>query len=194
MGFRGIKWFTKIKAKGRNIRKIIIPFLFLFLTFLYSCSEKSETATDLINKASALWNGKEFAEPQKAIEYLNKAITLQPDNDAAYNMRGNIYGALGQQQKAIEDFSKAIQLNPTNADYFNNRGSIYNKLGQYQQAIKDFDEAILFDSNVAAFYNNRGGVQLRHGDKKIGCLDAQKACALKFCDLLEWAKKEGICN
>lgn len=175
------------------MRKIIVP-VFLVLIFLCSCSEKSETAADWINKANALWNGKGFNEPQKAIEYLNKAIKLQPDNDAAYNLRGNIYGALDKRQLAIDDFSKAIQLNPTNADYFNNRGNIYNKLGQYQQAIEDFDKAILFDSNVATFYNNRGGTHLRHGDKKIGCLDVQKACALKYCDALEWAKKEGYCR
>jgi len=172
----------------------IIILILLFITFLCSCSEKSETAADWINKANALWNGKGFNEPQKAIEYLNKAIKLQPDNAETYSMRGNVYSSLGQNQLAIDDFSKAIKLNPTNADYFNNRGSIYNKLGQYQQAIKDFDEAILFDSNVASFYNNRGGVHLRHGDKKTGCLDVQKACALKFCDALEWAKKEGYCR
>ena len=72
--------------------------------------------------------------------------------------------------------------------------TIYNKLGQYQQAIEDFDEAILFDSNVATFYNNRAAVHLKHGDKKIGCLDAERACVLKYCATLEWAKKEGYCR
>ena len=168
--------------------------IFLFLTLLCSCSVKNETAADWINKADALWNGKEYTKPQKAIEYLSKAIKLQPDNDAAYNIRGNIYGILGQSQQAIDDFSKAIQLNPTNADYFNNRGSIYNKIGHYQQAIKDFDEAILYDSNAATFYNNKAAVHLKHGDKKIGCLDAERACVLKYCATMEWAKKEGYCR
>jgi len=175
------------------MRKIIVP-IFLILIFLCSCSGKSETAGDCVNKANALWNGKEFTEPQKAIEYLNKAIKLQTNNAETYSMRGNVYSSIGKNQLAIDDFSKAIKLNPTNADYFNNRGSIYNKLGQYQQAIEDFDEAILFDSNVATFYNNRAAVHLKHGDKKIGCLDVRKACALKYCDALEWAKKEGYCR
>ena len=173
--------------------RIIVP-IFLLLTFLCSCSEKSETAAEWINKANALWNGKEFSEPQKAIEYLNNAIKLQPNNADIYNLRGNIYGKLGQNQLAIDDFSKSIQLNPNNPDDYNNRGSIYNKIGQYQQAIEDFNEAIRLNPNDALFYNNRGAIHLRHGNKILGCLDAQKACALKFCEALEWAKKEGYCR
>lgn len=175
------------------MRRIIVA-IFIFLSFLCSCSEKSETAVDWINKADTLWHGGKYTEPQKAIEYLSKAIELQPDNSDIYNRRGSIYLTIGQNQLAINDFDKAIRLNPANAEYYNNRGSIYEKTGRYQQAIKDFDEAIHLDSNTAIFYNNRGTVQLDHGDKKTGCTDAHKACELKFCELLEWAKKEGYCR
>jgi len=172
----------------------IIIFIFLSLVFLCSCSNKTEQAADLINKADALINEKGISKPQKALEYLNKAIELQPDNASAYGIRGYIYFSLEKYQQAIDSFSKAIQLNPTKAEYFNSRGAIYNKISQYEKAIDDFNQAILFDSNDAAFYNNRGTVQLKHGDKKIGCLDAEKACVLKSCDLLDWAKKEGYCR
>lgn len=175
------------------MQRFIVP-IFLFITFLYSCSGNSEQAADLINKANALISEKEFNEPQKAIEYLTKAIKLQPDNPDTYNMRGSIYMTTGKNQLAYDDFNKAIKLNPTNADYHNNRGTLYEKTGHYQHAIKDFDEAILYNSNAATFYNNRGSVHLRHGDKQIGCLDAQRACELKNCDLLEWAKKKGYCR
>ena len=171
----------------------IIP-IFIVLALLWSCPGQSETAADLLSKADASLNGKDIHELQKTIEDLTKSIKQQPDNDAAYNIRGIIYFTLGQNQLAIDDFSKAIQLNPTNADYFNSRGMVYNKLGQYQQAIKDFDEAILFDPNVGTFYNNRGEVHLKHSDKNIGCLDAEKACKLNSCDLLKWAKKKKICK
>ena len=175
------------------MHKIIIP-IFLFLSFLYSCSGKREAAADLINKANALLSEKEFKEPQKAIEYLTKAIQLQPDNADTYNMRGSIYMTTDKNQLAYDDFNKAIQLNPMNADYYNNRGTVYEKTRHYKEAIKDFDEAILYDSNASQFYNNRGSVHLEHGDKKIGCLDAERACVLKYCDLLTWAKKKGYCH
>ena len=175
------------------MHRIIIP-IFLVLTFLCSCSGKSETAVDWVNKANALWNGKEFNEPQKAIEYLNKAIKLQPNNSETYNMRGNIYFNLGQNQFALDDFSKAIHLNPNNADTYNNRGSVYDKLGQYQHEIEDFNDAIRLNPNDALFYNNRASAYLHQGNKILGCLDLQKACAMKFCNALEWAKREGYCR
>lgn len=92
------------------MHRIIIS-IFLFLVILCSCSDKSEQAADLINKADALLSEKEFKEPQKAIEYLTKAIELQPDNDYTYNMRGSIYMTTGKNQLAYDDFNKAIQLN-----------------------------------------------------------------------------------
>ncbi|OQC18337.1 MAG: TPR repeat-containing protein YrrB [Firmicutes bacterium ADurb.Bin080] len=175
------------------MHKTIIP-IFLLLISLYSCSGNSEKAEDLISKANALINEKGINEPQRALEYLNKAIELQPDNASAYSIRGYIYFSLEKYQQAIDSFNKAIQLNPTKAEYYNSRGTVYRKISQYEKAIEDFNQAILFDSNDAVFYNNRGGVHLRHGDKKIGCLDAERACVLKFCDVLEWAKKEGYCR
>jgi len=81
------------------VHRIIIS-IFLFLVILCSCSDKSEQAADLINKADALLSEKEFKEPQKAIEYLTKAIELQPDNDYTYNMRGSIYMTTGKNQLA----------------------------------------------------------------------------------------------
>jgi len=37
------------------------------------------TAVDCLYKAYALWDGQKVTDPQKAIEYLNNAIKLQPD-------------------------------------------------------------------------------------------------------------------
>lgn len=175
------------------MHKFIIP-TFLLLVFLYSCSGNSEKAADLISKADALINEKGINNPQQALEYLNKAIELQPDNAAAYGIRGYIYFSLEKYQQAIDNFSKAIQFNPTKAEYYNSRGTVYSKINQYEKAIEDYNQAILFDANDAAFYNNRAGVHLRHGDKKMGCLDAERACVMKYCDVLEWAKKEGYCR
>ena len=173
--------------------KSFVP-IFIILIFFCSCSGKSEQAADLINKANALLSEKEFNEPQKAIDYLTEAVKLQPDNHEIYNMRGCIYMTTGKNQLAYDDFNKAIQLNPKNADYYNNRGTLYEKTGHHKHAIKDFDEAILYDSNAVQFYNNRGSVHLHYGDQKIGCLDAERACELKSCDLLEWAKKQKYCK
>lgn len=135
------------------MRKIII-YLFLILTFICSCSGKNNTASDWIEKEKALWDGRQYADPEKAVEYLNNAIKLQQNNVTAYNKRGNAYTQLGQYQRAIEDYNKAILLKPDNVTAYNNRGNAYTQLGQHQKAIEDYKEAILLKpDDLYAYYN-----------------------------------------
>jgi len=174
------------------MRKIIISIL-LVLTFLCSPA-MSETAEDWFKKAVALWDGEKYTAPQKAIEYLNNAIKLQPDYVDAYYSRGFAYDDLGQYQIAIDDFNEAIRLNPDDAMAYSNRGKAYAKLGHNQLAIKDFNEAIRLQPDYVNAYNNRGFAYLLQGNKNLGCRDAQIACELGLCTVLKWAKRKGYCR
>jgi tetratricopeptide (TPR) repeat protein len=136
----------------------------------------------------------ELGQYQMAIEDFNKTIRLKPDNAAAYNSRGAIFIKFGQYQMAIEDFNNAIRLRPDYADAYNNRGTIYTKFGQYQMAIEDFNNAIRLNPDDADTYFNRGIVYFTQGNNKSGCFDAQKACALGNCKILEAAKTKGLCH
>ena len=82
------------------MRKIIIC-IFLVLTFICSCSEKDKTASDWLEKEKALWDGKQYTDPKKAIEYLSNAIKLQPNNAETYTKRGVACVNLGQYRQAI---------------------------------------------------------------------------------------------
>lgn len=75
------------------------------------------------NNANALITASKrplFAEPQhggdvpKALEMLNKAIAIDPDNDRALAFRGAAYEKLGNMPKAMADWKKALELNPNN--------------------------------------------------------------------------------
>lgn len=152
------------------------------------------TADEWHNKATALWADGKFANPQKAIEYLNNAIKLRKNYAIAYGERGNAYSDLGQHQRAIEDYNEFIRLNPYYADAYNNRGLAYANSSQYENAIEDFNIAISLKQNYDEAYNNRGFAYLLLGNKDLGCHDSQKACKLGFCKSLEWAKGKGFCN
>jgi len=75
-----------------------------------------------------------------------------------------------------------------------NRGIAYNELDQYQRAIKDYNEAIRLQPDDVDAYYNRGVVYLKQGNNKPGCRDAQKACELGNCKLLEGNKSQGRCR
>jgi tetratricopeptide (TPR) repeat protein len=136
---------------------------------------------------------KSLGQQQRAIQDYNEVIRLKPDNAAAYYNRGVAYGNLGQYQRAINDFDKAIRLKPDNADAYGNRGNAYRDLGQYQRAIEDYDEVIRLKPDHANTYNNRALSYFLQDKNNLGCRDAQKACALGNCGLLEFAKGKGFC-
>ena len=131
---------------------------------------------------------------QRAIYDFNEAISLKPDFANLYNNRGNAYFVLGQYQQAITDFNNTILLNSNNAAAYNNRGAIWGKLGHYQRAVEDFNEAIRLKKDYADAYNNRAMAYLNQGNKELGCHDAQKACELRNCKILERAKGKGYCR
>ena len=102
-----------------------------------------------------------------AIKLYTEALTLNEDNVAAYNLRGNIYGLFAVQQKnvpiaesnrqqALSDLDKALRLNPNYAEAYGNRGLVYYGAKNFSAAIKDFDKAIELDPNNPNVYSNRG--------------------------------------
>lgn len=70
-----------------------------------------------------------FNEMSAALPYLNKAISMQPDDPLLYYSRGTCYSQLGDDLKAIPDFKKALELKPDFFDATYNLGASYFNLG-----------------------------------------------------------------
>jgi hypothetical protein len=111
-----------------------------------------------------------------------------------YNNRGIYYGQSGRYELAIEDFNRAISLNNKYAIGYNNRGFAYAKIGRYQNAIEDFSQAIRLKPDYAKAYNNRAIINLNQNKIAPDCYDAQKACELGDCSVLNEAKSKGHCR
>ena len=131
---------------------------------------------------------------QEAIDHCSQTIRIRPDYYIAYNNRGTAYSKLGKYQLTIEDLNKAIALNPDSAEARNNRGSAYIKLGKPQLALEDLNEAVRLNPDYALSYYNRAAVYLNQGQKEPGCRDAQRACTLGDCRILDLAGKKGDCR
>lgn len=105
-------------------------------------------------KAISLWEKGKYKDPDKAVEYLNESIRLDPDNPVSFNNRGVAYYNLGNRRLAIEDFNQALKLDADYADTYNNRGVVLFELMQYQKAIEDFSRVIsLKPKRVDSFLN-----------------------------------------
>ena len=84
----------------------------------------------------------ELDRQQEAVETLNRALVVDPDNARAHEYLGLVYLRLGNSQLAREYSEKAVDLDPTLADAWNNLGAALYFLGQPEEALQAWEEAV----------------------------------------------------
>ena len=131
---------------------------------------------------------------QNSITLYDHTLKVTDDNWPVYINRCSAHNKLGNYKQAIDDCSRAIEIKPDYIYAYYNRGNAYDSLGNYKQAIEDYGRAIEIRPNYSEAYNNRGVTYQKQGDKISSCRDAQKACELGNCKLLEKAKQRGVCR
>ena len=67
----------------------------------------------------------------EALRFVDKAITLSPDEDQYWAFRGKILEELESYEHAISAYMRASELFPTQGCYFINLASIFNKIGNF---------------------------------------------------------------
>jgi len=80
-----------------------------------------------------IFNGQE----QKGIDYLDKAIELDPNNAQYYNVKGSVMETLNRIPEATVAYDKAIALDPKLMEAWNNKGRMV-----YNEAYKLEDQAV----------------------------------------------------
>jgi tetratricopeptide (TPR) repeat protein len=78
----------------------------------------------------------------EAIELIEKALSISPDDAQAHSNLGIAYRNLNQLQKAAEHFHASIRLAPKKPGPFNNLGGVYMVLGHFQGAAMCFKQAL----------------------------------------------------
>ncbi len=152
---------------------------------------KPDYANAYFNRAIAHAN---LGQKERAIEDYNQVIRLKHDYALAYYNRGFVYHASGQYQNSVKDFSETLRLRPDYIPAYFNRAMVYSSIGQHTLALEDYSEIIRLQPDDGVAYNNRGSVYLNLGNHELGCRDAQKACELGMCRVLEIAKGKGDCH
>jgi len=105
-----------------------------------------------------------------ALYDFNEAISLAPQIDIFYYMRGSLHllevSPCYNTMVAIENFDKAIQLNPSNAVYYMERGKARISLRHYGQAADDLRKAAVIKGHDYQFYHDIGKLFEKIGMKK----------------------------
>lgn len=84
----------------------------------------------------------------RAIEDINQALKIKPEDADNFYLRGFAYRALSQYQKAVDDSTQAIRLDSNFAAAYANRAFANKALGNVNQAKSDARRALDLDSKV----------------------------------------------
>src|SRR5262249_14315573 len=93
----------------------------------------------LVDLSIALFNSGQF---KQALARADSAVNLDPQNAAAYHMRGKCYFMVNEFDKSATDLQKALQLKPKDYDVAYTLTLAHLKRGQMQAAKNIFDGMI----------------------------------------------------
>ena len=108
---------------------------------------------------------------EKALDYYNKAIILNPGNLEAYSSRGTAHFFAGNYNLAREDFEHVLLANPYKADVYTAYGSVLATQGAYEEALRVFDIAIMLNPSKPENFFSRAGVFFMTGQYQKAITD-----------------------
>ncbi|MEW6557616.1 MAG: tetratricopeptide repeat protein [Elusimicrobiota bacterium] len=95
-------------------------------------------------------------EYNKAYQFLQKAIEMDPNSKYAYNALGTLYCDQKNYNKAIQLYQTSIKIDPDYALAHYNLGVVYHKQKKYNKAIEKYQEAIKLNPTFEKAYSNLG--------------------------------------
>ncbi|MBF0131956.1 MAG: tetratricopeptide repeat protein [Magnetococcales bacterium] len=115
----------------------------------------------------------------RALDDLNVAQSLDPQDPLTLQNRGLALARLGQIEKAIADFNHSIQIKSDNYWSYYNRGRLYSTQGRHDNAIDDFSSFIRFRRDYEPAYLHRGKSWLSTGAYQQSLVDLYESLRLK---------------
>jgi len=109
----------------------------------------------------------------KAIEQLEAAIALNPENKLAYNLLAYSYSQKGKVKLALETIQKYIDVAPNEPNPWDSRGEILQNAGRLKEAIEAYKKAIKIDKEFHASIVHLASAYLDEGKSKKASKIAQ---------------------
>src|SRR5213592_1174719 len=137
-----------------------------------AASAAEESDEDLVNRG--IEKGKN-GDLDGAIADFDRAIKLNPKDDAPYYNRAQARRLKKDTPGAIADYTRAIELGSTNPAAYNNRGNARAEKNDRDGAIADYTRAIELKPDYARAYYNRATTKKEKVDKAGAAADFKRA-------------------
>lgn len=149
-------------------------YFILLLVFIVLISfAKSNSEADKIVE-----QGRQYLKvynPNKAIEYMNKAISIDPKNIKAHWYKAMAFEQLDKIEEEIKEYIIILEIDPNNTDVRRHLGlkKFYEK--KYDEAIDIFNEILKIDKTEESAYYYKGICELFKNDYKKASKDIYKS-------------------
>lgn len=90
---------------------------------------------------------------EQAIEYLNQALSLDPNHYQSYNLLGLAHSKKQNFTEAASAYQKCLEIQPGFSEAHNNLGYVYREMGLTDKVEEEYKKAYSIDSNYNASYN-----------------------------------------
>ncbi|MBX3607488.1 MAG: tetratricopeptide repeat protein [Piscinibacter sp.] len=112
-----------------------------------------------------------------ALEWLDRAVALDPQLASLHNNRGNVLLALDREDDAVASYDRALALGLEDAHALNNRGAALQARQRFDAALQSFERALALRPDFADALLNRGELLLEIGQRSAGIESLQQARA-----------------
>jgi len=96
---------------------------------------------------------------KEALEMIEKALELEPDNTAYMDTLGWTYFRMGRYNEALAEIDRALKTDPNEPEILQHRGDILEKLGRSAEAREAWEKALKLDPGRSAEILQRLGPQ-----------------------------------
>jgi tetratricopeptide (TPR) repeat protein len=117
-----------------------------------------------------------------AIEELNQAIEIDPQNPEAYFWRARAFIRLGQFDNAIADLNEVVELNPRYSPAYDNLGWLLMRRNKYDESLDYLNKSIELKPDNGWTHYMRSRIYFKKGDLQNAFKNAKTACKLNYKD------------
>jgi tetratricopeptide (TPR) repeat protein len=157
-------------ANSRTHRRQGFQILFLFLLVVAGIAYflKPNSVPQNYRQAVRALDAEEY---QYAINYSDEVIRADPENGAAYQVRGTAHLQLLEIEPAIKDLTRAIELGNTDPSVYIFRGLAYESQLRYEAAIADYGEYTQLEPDSSLGFFARGAAYYEIDEYNKSILD-----------------------
>eukprot|EP00375_Theileria_parva_P003263 XP_765944.1 hypothetical protein [Theileria parva strain Muguga] len=181
---------------NERIKIMATPLLYCFLADISNDIQHYHTAWELSNERCGravrsigvkYYNDGDY---EKALEYLEKSLQLNPMNESVQFLVGCCYLKSLKIESAITAFSRVVSINPDNSDAWANISSAHFKMKNYQSAKIAITQALKNNNTRWQFWDILLRISANLNDVKYTCNCIQTLINLGMKDKIEvWMVK-----